>query len=91
MRITDSPLSSSLHHPHTKLKNHESPISKLTNLTEMKQPYQQNGSKTDNVLNDKSNQVFVPKNAAKYVEEPYERKNNREKEIDEIRKKYFEK
>ena len=33
----------------------------------MKQSYQ-HAPKTDNALNDKSNQVFVPKNAAKYVE-----------------------
>ncbi len=89
MRALDSPISSSHHYPQAKIKNHESPILKLTNLNDQKQSYQ-HSSKTDNALNDKSNQVFVPMNAAKYVEQPYERKNNREREIEDIRKKYFD-
>lgn len=81
MRAFDSPVHSSHILHQAKLKNHESPISKLTNLTDVKQSYQPS-IRNDNPLYDRSNQVFVPKNASKYVEEPSERKNYREKEID---------
>lgn len=60
----------------------------MTNLTDARNSYQQ--SRVDNVLNDRSNEVFVPRNASKYIEEPFEKKCNREKEIEDIRKKYYE-
>jgi len=66
MRVYDSPMNSSTVQQSTKLKNHSSPITKLTNLTDGRNSYQQ--SRVDNVLNDRSNEVFVPRNASKYIE-----------------------
>ncbi len=46
----------------------------------MRNSYHQ--ARIDNVLNDRSNEVFVPRNASKYIEEPFEKKVNREREIE---------
>ena len=83
MKVYDSPMTSSTVKQSMKLKNHESPITKLTDL---RNSYHQ--SRIDNVINDRSNEVFVPSNASKYIEESFEKKSNREKEIEEIRRKY---
>lgn len=76
MRVYDSPMNLSTVQQSTKLKNHESPITKLTDL---RNSYHQ--SRIDNVLNNRSNEIYVPRNASKYIEESFEKKSNREKEI----------
>lgn len=87
MRVFDSPMASPTFKQSMKLKNHESPITKLTNMTDFRNPHQQ--SRVDSG-NDRGSEIFVPKNASKYIEESYEKKSNREREIEEIRRKYYE-
>lgn len=65
MRVYDSPMTMPTVQPSMKLKNHESPITKLTNLTNLRNSCHQ--SRIDNVLNDRSNEIFVPRNASKYI------------------------
>lgn len=88
MRVYDSPMTSPTFQQSMKIKNHESPITKLTNMTDFRNPNQE--SRVDSGLNDRGNEIFVPKNASKYIEESFEKKSNREKEIEEIRRKYYE-
>ena len=66
MRTFDSPINSSHLSQAMKLKNHESPITKLTNLADVRGSYQPE-TRINNVLGDRGNEIFVPKNAAKYI------------------------
>lgn len=79
MRTYDSSLN--YHHVNSSLKykDYESFITKPTNLTDVK--VFGVSSKDEKVLIDRSNQIFMPKTASKYVEGPNEKLSSREIKI----------
>jgi hypothetical protein len=52
----------------TKYRDHDSPITRLTNLQDLKIDEK---SKKDQILCDRSNEIFLPKNASKFNKDSY--------------------